>query len=304
MASSITAQYAAGVAAGRVGSDDAQLAVIEKLATARGADRRASPGAQILVARLAVRQPQGAAAQGPLHLRRRRPRQDHADGFVLRSKSGGAQAPRAFSRIHARRARTHFRAAPEDEARRARRRRSDPACRRAIARRGLAALLRRIPRHRHRRRHDFGPAVRAIVRARRRGRRHLERGAGRALQGRLEPRAVRAVHPPARRAHGRHAARCAHRFSAGETRRPPGVVCAGRRRGRRRARRHLAAAHRRQRRRARRSCRSRDAACTCRAPSWGWRAFRSTIFARRRLPPPTICASRTNITPSSSTMSR
>ena len=32
MASSITAQYAAGVAAGRVGSDDAQLAVIEKLA--------------------------------------------------------------------------------------------------------------------------------------------------------------------------------------------------------------------------------------------------------------------------------
>src|ERR1700693_6546805 len=32
MASTVTAQYAAGVAAGRVGSDDAQLAVIEKLA--------------------------------------------------------------------------------------------------------------------------------------------------------------------------------------------------------------------------------------------------------------------------------
>src|SRR5580704_17223603 len=32
MASSITAQYAAGVAAGHVGSDDAQLAVIERLA--------------------------------------------------------------------------------------------------------------------------------------------------------------------------------------------------------------------------------------------------------------------------------
>ena len=32
MASSITAQYASGVAAGRVGSDDAQLAVIAKLA--------------------------------------------------------------------------------------------------------------------------------------------------------------------------------------------------------------------------------------------------------------------------------
>src|ERR1700688_3230023 len=42
MASSITAQYAAGVAAGRVGSDDAQLAVIAKLARleARVAEHR------------------------------------------------------------------------------------------------------------------------------------------------------------------------------------------------------------------------------------------------------------------------
>ena len=47
----------------------------------------------------------GRADQGPLHLRRRRPRQDHADGPVLRGVAGRAQASRAFPRIHGRRAR-------------------------------------------------------------------------------------------------------------------------------------------------------------------------------------------------------
>src|ERR1700730_7081180 len=42
MASTVTAQYAAGVAAGRVGSDDAQLAVIAKL-EARSAEHRLAP---------------------------------------------------------------------------------------------------------------------------------------------------------------------------------------------------------------------------------------------------------------------
>ena len=144
---------------------------------ARNADRGISSGAQILVARLAVRQPRAHAAahQGPLHLRRRRPRQDHADGFVLRNEPGRAQAPRPFSRIHARRARTHSRRAAGHEARRARRRRSDPARRRRAGRPGVAALLRRVSRHRHRRRHDPRAAVHAIVRARHRDGGNLER---------------------------------------------------------------------------------------------------------------------------------
>ena len=63
----------------------------------------------------ANREKQAAAHQGPLHLRRRRPRQDHADGLVLRGEPGRAQAPRAFSRIHDRRARARSCAPAEDE---------------------------------------------------------------------------------------------------------------------------------------------------------------------------------------------
>jgi predicted ATPase len=49
MATSISAQYAAGVAAGRFGSDDAQLAIVEKLSRleariAERANRRRSAG--------------------------------------------------------------------------------------------------------------------------------------------------------------------------------------------------------------------------------------------------------------------
>ena len=80
------------------------------------------------------------------------------------------------------------------EARRDRRRGRDPARRRRDRRGELAALLRRVPRHRHRRRHDPRPAVRAAVRAGRGGGGDLERGAGRTLQGRAQPRAVPAVH--------------------------------------------------------------------------------------------------------------
>ncbi len=61
---------------------------------------------------------------------------------------------------------------------------------------------------------------------------------------------------------------------------------------------------RRRSRRARRNCRARAAACTCRAPPWAWRVFPSTISASSRSRPPTICGSRTNITPSSSTTFR
>ena len=144
---------------------------------ARSAHRRISPGAKILVARLAVREPRARAAadQGPLHLRRCRARQDHADGFLLRDEPGRAQAPRAFSRIHARRARTHSRRPAENETRRACGRRSDQARRRGTGGAGVAVVLRRVSRHRHCRRHDPRPAVHAIVRTRHRHGRDLER---------------------------------------------------------------------------------------------------------------------------------
>ena len=53
-----------------------------------------------------------------------------------------------------------------------------------------------------------------------------------------------------------------------------------------------------------RSCRSRAAVCTCRAPPVAWRAFHSTICANSRSPPPIICVSRTSITRSFSTTFR
>ena len=74
--------------------------------------------------------------------------------------------------------------------------------------------------------------------------------AGRALQGRPQPRAVPAVHRADREAHGGDAAGGAHRLPAGEARRSAGLARAGRRRGRRRARRRLEAARRRSSRRA------------------------------------------------------
>src|SRR4051812_12012637 len=64
----------------------------------RRTTRAASSLAQILSSRLAVRAERSSRAnQGALHLRRRRARQDHADGFVLRREHAEAQAPRALS---------------------------------------------------------------------------------------------------------------------------------------------------------------------------------------------------------------
>ncbi len=86
MPASISARYAALVAAGEIERDAGAAGDRRQAGAARAAARRAPPGAQIVVARLAVRRAQapGRADQGPLHLRRRRPRQDHADGPVLR----------------------------------------------------------------------------------------------------------------------------------------------------------------------------------------------------------------------------
>ena len=98
MSASVSVQYAARVAAGKIERDDAQEAIVAQAGAAREAARRASSRAQIVLARLAVRRAgaRGRADQGPLHFRRRRPRQDHADGPVLRGLAGRAQAPRPF----------------------------------------------------------------------------------------------------------------------------------------------------------------------------------------------------------------
>ena len=85
--------------------------------------------AQIERARLAVRQEAARrrAGQGPLHPWRRRPRQDHADGHVLRAGAGAAQAARAFQRLHGRCARPHPEAPAGAQERHGQGRRSDPA---------------------------------------------------------------------------------------------------------------------------------------------------------------------------------
>ena len=118
---------------------------------------------------------------------------------------------------------------------------ADPmrADRQGDLRRGVAALLRRIPRHRHRRCDDPGPAVRKTVRARHCRGRDLQCRARGSLQRRAQPRAVPAVHRADRAAYGRAAARCAHRFPARKTHRREHVAGAGRRRGRGRARQGL-----------------------------------------------------------------
>ena len=119
---------------------------------ARRAAGAAPAVAQIFASRLAVREEESRRAdQRTLHPRRRRTRQDHADGLVLRRKRREAETPRAFSRVHGRRARARARLSSEDQIRRDHRRRSDRPHRDRARRRGLASLLRRIPRHRHRR---------------------------------------------------------------------------------------------------------------------------------------------------------
>ena len=99
----------------------------------------------------------GRAAPGALPLRRRRHRQVHADGPVLRRGAGRRQAPGPFPCLHAGGAGTPAYLAPGDQGQQGR----PPAgAGRRPDRRGLADLLRRVPRGQRGRRHDPGPAVR------------------------------------------------------------------------------------------------------------------------------------------------
>ena len=80
------------------------------------------------------------------------------------------------------------------EAREPGRRRPDPAAGRPHRGRGGAALLRRVPGQRHRRRDDPRPAVRGAVRARRGGGRDLQHAARRPVRGQARARRLPAVH--------------------------------------------------------------------------------------------------------------
>ena len=100
------------------------------------------------------------------------------------------------------------------------------------------------------------------------------------------------------RSYGRAAARCPHRFPAGEARRREDVAGAGgsappmprsTRPGRRMTGNAPAS---------RAIFRSRAASCMCRVRRMAWRGFRSRICAKSRSRRRTICGSRTTITPS------
>ena len=195
-----------------------------------------------------------------------------------------AQAPRAFPRVHGRRARARARSSARSSSRQAQRRRPDPAHRRRAGGGELAPVLRRIPRHRHRRCHDPRAAVQAAVRARCGGGRDLQRAAGRALQGRAQPRAVPAVHRADRGAHAGAAA--VRRAPISGWRSSPASRSGMRRPMPRPTRRSIEAWHRLTGGHA--GARAGAAgegpqACGCRARPWASRASRSTICASSRL---------------------
>ena len=106
MPSTVSEHYRALVAQGEIERDAAQEAIAARLARLeeRLAQHRLSRKSSHLGWLFAKKIP-GRANQGTLHPRRRRARQDHADGLVLRRKRGEAETPRAFSRVHGRRAR-------------------------------------------------------------------------------------------------------------------------------------------------------------------------------------------------------
>ena len=132
------------VAAGEIERDPAQQNVLDRLAALEQRLTRASAGAQVVVARLAVRRARAqlGADQGPLPVRRGRPRQDHADGPVLRGVAGAcASGARISTNSWPTCTNACAVSAHKLKIRRDRRRGSDPAHRRGDRRRNLAAVL-------------------------------------------------------------------------------------------------------------------------------------------------------------------
>ena len=136
--------------------------------------------------------------------RRRRPRQKHADGPILRRRRRAAQAPGPLPRLHAGRPQAHLGLAPHPAPPGGPRpRRPDPAFGRRPGGGGRAALLRRIPNQRHHRRHHPGPAVPRVVRPRSGDGRHQQHAAGRPVRRAARPRRLPACHWCAEGAPGR-----------------------------------------------------------------------------------------------------
>ena len=179
----------------RSARDPAQERVVKALDHLLDDARRQSAGAQIEFARLAVRQKAGGGVgQRALHPWRGRPRQDHADGSVLRTGPDAPQTPRPFQRFHGRSPRPHPKASPGAQGRQEPRGRSDPAGGQGDCRRDPASLLRRVHGDRHRRRDDPVAAVFRAFRQWRGAGRHVERRSRRPLPRRPQPGAVPALH--------------------------------------------------------------------------------------------------------------
>ena len=176
MPASISTQYAALVAAGKIERDAAQQAIVDKLAQL---ERR------IVEHRLARK----SSSLGWLFGARKR-QEDPIKGLYIFGDVGRGKTMlmdlffAASPVVRKRRAHFHEFMADVHERIYAFRQKiksgeigdEDPIQLAAARdrRRDLAALLRRIPRHRHRRRHDPRPAVQTPVRARHRGGRDLE----------------------------------------------------------------------------------------------------------------------------------
>ena len=197
---SISERYRALVLDHRFEYDPAQAALADRLDALRERLQGYEADAEAERARPVDGRKARRAAARPLCSWACRPRQDDADGPLLRRGRGATQATRAFPCLHGRRARPPASMAPGAQERRSDRRGPDRAGRGRARARGFAPLLRRIRGARHRRRDDPRAALRRALRRGRGRRRDVECRPGRSLQGRAQPHPVPPLRRPAARA--------------------------------------------------------------------------------------------------------